>query len=84
MGMIVSSARNATKPLHVHKVTVTHKLHGTDREKRLSFVNWHVHRAKVGEICPHQFCRAKKLDFIAADIRTLLMGPYGNKQSAIK
>jgi hypothetical protein len=52
MDIIASSARNATKPLHVHKITVVHTLHDTDREERLSFVNWYDHRVQVVEICP--------------------------------
>lgn len=51
--MIGSSARNATKPLHVHKVTIIRTLHDTDHEERVSFVNWYDHRVQVVEICPH-------------------------------
>ena len=57
--------------LHVYEATVVHRLHDTELDARLNFMNWYLHVPHEGETyLPHSFCLTA-LGFILVETRTL-------------
>jgi len=57
--------------LHAYETTVVHRLHNTQLDARMNFVNWYLHAMHDGEIYPtHSLCLAT-LGYILVETRTL-------------
>lgn len=70
---LASPARTLKKLLHLHayETSVVHRLHNTELDVRMNFVNWYLHVVHKGETYSSHSFRFATLGYILVETRTL-------------